>query len=66
MQAALLFLLERDVTLFFGSLAKPSVDELKWIRQALFAEVFAKTFKRSHRIFSANAIRANLNMTLTV
>lgn len=49
LQAALLFLLERDVTLFFDPQKTRTVDELKAITEALLDEASAKLFDKTTR-----------------
>jgi hypothetical protein len=49
LQAALLFLLDRDVTLLFDPLNTLTADELKAIREALLVEASAKLFDKTTR-----------------
>jgi hypothetical protein len=49
LQAALLFLLDRDVTLFLDPRTTPTADELKAIREGLIVEASAQLFDRSTR-----------------
>lgn len=49
LQAALLFLLDRDVNLFFDPQKTPTADELKAITEALLVEAAAKLFDKTTR-----------------
>jgi hypothetical protein len=52
LQAALLFLLDRDVTLFFDPQQTPTVDELKLAKEALLVEASKKLFDTTTRAFT--------------
>jgi hypothetical protein len=50
---SLLFLLERDVTLFFDPLKTPTPDELRAIRQELLVETSTKLFDKTTRALTS-------------